>query len=169
MDNKWILQTWAIENVIWELRILSQLESQSNYRIFISHLIEPFSIKFWLENSFLDRDLNITFDDFQKMILKCWNYEHLEVFLDIHWYKLKWIKKIDYKIEKKRSKYIFLNYVESWDSFDTNNILNKAKDWNAFFWFLPLSKQDDKILLVYAELKENPIQNTQVWINNIIN
>lgn len=126
----------------------------NKYRFSISPLVEPFLRRFGLEKHIWDVSLDITFDEFQELILFCEDYEKFDNYLEENWYKLLWKKKCKYKIKKEWQVYSFSEYEESWTDLNTKKLIKKAIKWEAFFWFLPYFKNDNEVILIFAEKKD---------------
>jgi hypothetical protein len=155
---------------IWVVSIIDNrkttIERTKSYRTIIDFL-SAFSNKFWLNEAFTKCELNLTFDSFQDLLLYMPNNEDIKEYLNKNGYNLIWGKVIKYDLKNKRNWCIFTNYEEVWEDIDTKKILEWAKSGSIYYWFLPIKKMNN-ILLVYAT-KNNIVKYTQEKITEIIN
>lgn len=142
--------TWWWEPIWIPLATRGDNEKMWNYRYFTSIVFEPFLNNFWFELD--DVWFAESIDVFQSQILIPDLHEFKE-YLDKKWYEVVWRKVLSFKIKKQWNKEILVNYEESWDDFEMKIFLEKVKDWELSFWFLPWDNKWE-LIVIFAKPKK---------------
>lgn len=144
--------SWWWEQQIWIPLWIDNYEVRIwFYRYFVWMLIDPFLNKFGFDS--YDSSWNDSFDEFQWLVLRC-NENSQKEFLEKNWFDIVWIKIINFKIVKKWNKDTLDKYSETWDDFDMKQYLEKAKNWELSFWFIPWDNNWYAIIFAKPKMQE---------------
>ncbi len=140
---------WWEDKRIWIPLWIDNYEVRSwLYRYFVWMLIEPFLGKFWFDS--YDSAWDESFSIFQTLIINC-TEDSLKKYLEKNWFEVVWVKNINFKIIRKWKKDILDKYNETWDDFEMKSFLEKARNGELSFWFIPW--ENNWLRVIFAKHK----------------
>lgn len=138
-----IISGW--EREIWIIFWKWYEEKKAIYSYYLSMYIWPFLRKFWYkpEDSAWDESYLV----FQSLLLNSFYYKNFdETALKEKWFEIIGKKQIWVKFSS--DKMIAIQEI-SWDNFDIQEYLQKAKLAELYFWFVPLNNNSN--ILIFAK------------------